>query len=175
MRTNQGSLKLTRFACFPQRQQGATLIVALVMLLLISLLAIGGMQGSILQERMSSNAHDGAISFQASEAALRQAETDLILGPLAIRLDAFDEARIPTPWTWDGANNPTFTGTGNVGGNVSAQPVYHHAYLADVPSNSIGTGDDVQIFERYEVTSRGQGGSPDAVSVLQSTVLLSPQ
>ena len=174
MRTNQGSLKLTRFACFPQSQQGATLIVALVMLLLISLLAIGGMQGSILQERMSSNAHDGAISFQASEAVLRQAETDLILGPLAIRLDAFDEARIPTPWTWDGANNPAFAGTGNVGGSVSAQPVYHHAYLADVPSNSIETGGG-QIFERYEVTSRGQGGSPDAVSVLQSTVLLSPQ
>jgi type IV pilus assembly protein PilX len=158
-----------------RRQEGATLIVALVMLLLISLLAIGGMQGSIMQERMASNAHDGAISFQASEAALRQAEADLISGPLAVRLNAFDEARIPTPWTWDGANNPAVTGTGNVGGNVSAQPVYHHAHLADVPSNSIGTGDDVQIFERYEVTSRGLGGSPDAVSVLQSTVLLSPQ
>jgi len=170
----QKPIQLNNFSPPPQQQQGATLIVALVMLLLISLLAVGGMQSSILQERMSSNAHDGAISFQASEAALRQAEADLILGPLAVRLNAFAEARILTPWTWDGANNPTPIGTGTVGGNVSAEPVYHLAYLADVPSNSIGT-DDVQIFERYEVTSRGQGGSPNAVNVLQSTVLLSPQ
>ncbi len=65
-------------------QKGATLVVALFMLLLISLLAVGGMQGSIMQERMASNAHDGAISFQASEAGLRQGEADLI-GSLASR------------------------------------------------------------------------------------------
>jgi len=81
---------------FPGQQQGATLIVALVMLLLISLLAIGGMQGSIMQERMASNAHDGALSFQASEAALRQAEDD-ILNSLPTRLTAFDEPLIATP------------------------------------------------------------------------------
>uniref|UniRef100_UPI003A927568 pilus assembly PilX family protein n=1 Tax=Marinobacter sp. TaxID=50741 RepID=UPI003A927568 len=77
----------------PKRQQGATLIVALVMLLLISLLAIGGMQGSIMQERMASNAHDGAISFQASEAALRQSEDD-IMATLATRQNAYTEALI---------------------------------------------------------------------------------
>ncbi|HAC29537.1 MAG TPA: hypothetical protein DCF82_17280, partial [Marinobacter hydrocarbonoclasticus] len=88
---------------FPGQQQGATLIVALVMLLLISLLAIGGMQGSIMQERMASNAHDGALSFQASEAALRQAEDD-ILNSLPTRLTAFDEPLIATPWLWDGTN-----------------------------------------------------------------------
>jgi len=59
-------------APFSATQRGATLVVALFMLLLISLLAVGGMQGSIMQERMASNAHDGAMSFQASEAGLRQ-------------------------------------------------------------------------------------------------------
>ena len=74
-----------------KRQRGATLIVALVMLLIISLLAIGGMQGSVMQERMASNAHDSAISFQASEATLRQSENDILNTP-GTRVTAFSEA-----------------------------------------------------------------------------------
>jgi type IV pilus assembly protein PilX len=174
MRTAQESLKLTKFADGPsQRQQGATLIIALVMLLLISLLAIGGMQGSVLQERMSSNAHDSAISFQAAEAALRQAEADLT-GALATRLAADDIDPLATPSDWDGAN-PASAGTGDAGGNVSGQPVYHHAYLASVGAASgveTGVGG---VFERFEVTSRGQGGTDEAITVLQSTVLLPPE
>ena len=150
-------------------QRGATLVVALFMLLLISLLAVGGMQGSIMQERMASNAHDGAISFQASEAGLRQGEADLI-GSLASRQTAFATNRLATPWDWDGAN-PAAAGTGDAGAGVSAQPVYHQARLADVCPIEPGQ----PCFERFEVTSRGQGGSPDAISVLQSTVLLPPE
>lgn len=169
MQTTRKTVALPKVDSLGQRQRGATLIVALVMLLLISLLAIGGMQGSVMQERMASNAHDGAISFQASEAGLRQAEADLI-GTLATRQAAFVTARLTTPWDWDGANPAAF-GTGDAGGNVSAQPVYHHARLADVCPIEPGQ----PCFERFEVTSRGQGGSPDAISVLQSTVLLAPQ
>lgn len=149
-------------------QRGATLIIALVMLLLISLLAIGGMQGSLMQERMASSAHDGAISFQASETALRQGEND-ILNTLATRLSAFGEAQLDTPWAWDG-NNPVSSGTGDAGPNVSAQPVYHLARLADVCPIEPGQ----PCFERYVATSRAQGGSDEAITVLRTTVLLPP-
>jgi len=169
MSTMNSSVRSTISGTPPSQQKGATLIVALVMLLLISLLAVGGMQGSIMQERMASNAHDGAISFQASEAGLRQAEVDLI-GTLATRQAAFTTARLNTPWNWNGTS-PAASGTGNAGTGVSAQPVYHHARLADVCPIEPGQ----PCFERFEVTSRGQGGSPDAISVLQSTVLLPPQ
>jgi type IV pilus assembly protein PilX len=169
MPTIDNSVRATTVGTSFKQQRGATLIVALVMLLLITLLAVGGMQGSIMQERMASNAHDGAISFQASEAGLRQAETDLI-GTLATRQTAFTAARINTPWNWNGTN-PTPSGTGEAGAGVSAQPIYHHARLADVCPIEPGQ----PCFERFEVTSRGQGGSPDAISVLQSTVLLPPQ
>jgi type IV pilus assembly protein PilX len=172
MKANERLTTPTGSSPHSNQQRGATLIVALVMLLLISLLAIGGMQGSVMQERMASNAQDGAISFQAAEAALRQAEANLI-GTPATRQAASTTSRLPTPWDWDGAN-PAIAGTGNAGGNVSAQPVYHLAELANVPSNSIDTGGNGNDFKRFEVTARGQGGSPDAVSVLQSTVLLAP-
>lgn len=151
------------------KQQGATLIVALVMLLLISLLAVGGMQSSILQERMSSNAHDGSIAFQASEAALRQAEADLI-NNLATRQTASGTARLAAPWDWDG-NNPASSGTGNVGTQVNSEPVFHQARLADI----CPIDPTEPCFERFLVTSRGEGGSPDAIAVIQSTVLLPPE
>ncbi|MCS5563411.1 PilX N-terminal domain-containing pilus assembly protein [Marinobacter sp.] len=150
-------------------QRGATLIVALVMLLLISLLAVGGMQSSILQERMASNAHDGSIAFQASEASLRQGETDLI-NNLATRQAASGTARLDSPWNWDG-NNPAASGNGNVGIQVDSEPVYHHARLADV----CPIDPTEPCFERFLVTSRGVGGSPDAIAVIQSTVLLPPE
>lgn len=166
--TQSGSLQngLTQS---PGRQHGATLIVALVMLLLISLLAIGGMQGSVMQERMASNAHDGAISFQAAETALRQAEND-ILNTLATRQAAYTEALIGSPWDWDG-NNPAASGAANAGPDVSAQPDYHLARLADVCPIEPGQ----PCFERYQTTTRAQGGSAEAISVLQSTVLLPPE
>ncbi|PFG09850.1 pilus assembly PilX family protein [Marinobacter sp. LV10MA510-1] len=161
-------VRLTQLAPLSRQQHGATLIVALVMLLLISLLAAGGMQGSILQERMASNAHDGAISFQASEAALRQGE-DNLMTTLTTRQTAYNEGLMGGPWAWDGAD-PAPSGVGNAGSNVSAQPAYHLAYLADVCPIEPGP-----CFERYLTTSRGQGGSDEAVTVLQSTVLLAPE
>lgn len=162
-------MKLIKSKTMPANQIGATLIVVLVMLLLISILAVGGMQGSILQERMASNAQDQAISFQASETALRQGENNL-LNSLNARQSAQVEDRLTTPWNWDG-NAPAASGSGVVGIQVSAEPVFHQAWLADVCSI-----DPTQpCFERFTVTSRGQGGSVQAISVLQSTVLLPPE
>ncbi len=169
MKAGQKPVTPPRHSLLAQRQKGATLIVALVMLLLISLLAIGGMQGSIMQERMASNAHDGAISFQASEAALRQSEDD-IMTTLATRQNAYTEALLASPWGWDGAN-PAPSGTGVAGPDVNAQPVYHLARLADVCPIEPGQ----PCFERYLSTSRALGGSDQAITVLQSTVLLAPE
>ncbi len=71
---------------------------------------------------------------------------------------------------WDG-NNPARSGTGVAGPDVSAQPAYHLARLADVCPIEPGQ----PCFERYLATSRAQGGSDEAVTVLQSTVLLPPE
>lgn len=55
-------------------EKGSALLVSLVMLLLITLVAVGSMQGTILQERMTANLRDRDLAFQAAEAALREAE-----------------------------------------------------------------------------------------------------
>jgi len=58
----------------PGQQNGAVLIVTLVMLLLMTLLAIGSMRGTVLQERMAGNLRDEHLAFQAAEMAQREAE-----------------------------------------------------------------------------------------------------
>jgi len=61
----------------PRKQRGAILVVALIMLLLLTLIGIGSMQGTTLQERMAGNMRDEGLAFQAAETALRQGEATL--------------------------------------------------------------------------------------------------
>ena len=60
---------------FPgDRQRGAVLVIALIMLLLLTLVGIAGMRDTQLQEKMAGGTEDRAIAFQAAEAALSEAE-----------------------------------------------------------------------------------------------------
>lgn len=56
-------------------QGGAILIVALVMLLLLTIIGLSSIRGTTMQERMAGNARDESLAFQASETAMRQAES----------------------------------------------------------------------------------------------------
>jgi type IV pilus assembly protein PilX len=57
-----------------RRQQGAALIITMILLMTVTLLAITGLRGANQQERMSANAYDRDLAFQAAEAALRAGE-----------------------------------------------------------------------------------------------------
>lgn len=67
----------------PKRSAGAALVVALVLLLLITLLGLSGLRTGQMEERMSANALDRALAFQAAEAALRTAEDTIPAARLA--------------------------------------------------------------------------------------------
>jgi type IV pilus assembly protein PilX len=58
-------------------QQGAVLIVSLVLLLILTIVGISGMKMTSLEERMSGNYKDNEMAFQAAEAALVEAENFL--------------------------------------------------------------------------------------------------
>ena len=70
--------------------QGFSLLVILMMVLVLSLLALGAMNSAIVQERMVGNARDRAVALQAAEAALRDAEADIEANPDAA--SGFSEA-----------------------------------------------------------------------------------
>lgn len=89
-------------------QQGTALLMSLVMLLVLSLLAISGMQGSLLQERMASAQREGAIALEVAESGSRDAERWIERNLVTLNdfdgsgwlYDASDEAtRAPSPFS----------------------------------------------------------------------------
>lgn len=56
------------------RQNGVALIMSLVMLLILTILGVSSVQTTSLQERMSRNATDANMAFQAAESAVEEAE-----------------------------------------------------------------------------------------------------
>lgn len=58
-------------------QSGASLIIVLLILVVVSLLGVGGAQIAIMSERGARNDRDQQVAWQAAEAALLDAEFDL--------------------------------------------------------------------------------------------------
>jgi len=61
-------------------QRGFSLIVVLLLLVVATVLGVGAAQVSLVNERSARNDRDAEVAFQAAEAALVDAETD-VLGP----------------------------------------------------------------------------------------------
>lgn len=55
-------------------QRGATLVVALILLLVMALMASTALQSNVLQSRMAANMQDETIAFEAAEAVLLYSE-----------------------------------------------------------------------------------------------------
>ncbi len=61
----------------PAPTAGFSLLAILLLMLVLSMLTMGAMNSSIVQERMVGNARDRHVALQAAEAALRDAEADI--------------------------------------------------------------------------------------------------
>ena len=66
----------------PRHERGASLIVVMIILTVVSMLGIAGIQISSMSERSARNDRDYQIAWQSAEAALIDAEFD-IFGPVA--------------------------------------------------------------------------------------------
>lgn len=71
------------------RQEGASLIMVMMILIIVSLLGISAAQIGLMSERGARNDRDMQIAWQAAEAALIDAEFDMT-GAAATRKDLFD-------------------------------------------------------------------------------------
>jgi len=71
---------------FVRRESGATLVIALIILLVMSVIGVANMQNSTMQERMAANARQKTVARYAAESALGAAEAVLrgIRSPEAI-------------------------------------------------------------------------------------------
>lgn len=60
-----------------RKQQGVVLLVGLIFLIIMTLIGVTGMQSTVIEQRMSTNAQDRSLAFEAAEAALRAAENTI--------------------------------------------------------------------------------------------------
>ena len=59
------------------KQQGISLVIVMIFLVILSILGVTAMQTSTLSSKVARNQLDRTLAFQAAEAALRDAELDL--------------------------------------------------------------------------------------------------
>lgn len=181
----------TRTYLMPRpRQNGAVLIVGLLLLMVLTILVLSAMNQSVLEERMAGNLHSRARAFQAAEATLRDAEAHLTTLNLA-PFDPFNPSAFPAACAnglcqsapasplWDNlsaadwANDAVTRRYGSVTGaaalaGVSAQPRYVIEYQGTDQPISPGQPCNVQLL----VTVRGTGSTANAVVFLQTVYRL---
>ncbi len=170
------------------RNQGAALIVSLVLLTLVTLLGVAGIRTVSLEENMAGHSFDRNLALQAAEAALREAEK-------------YAEANKPTPTYSDTDNTcPTspsainncdangvcpppdkdctprwrasgFTGWKSATVSLSAlagTPQYFIEYLGSTFPCSDGGSSDPKNCKRYRITARSNPGTGRASVMVQS-------
>lgn len=162
------------------KQQGTTLAVSLIMLLLLTLLAVTGMRTTTFEEKMSNNMRDRDTAFQAAESALLEGETfvnNLLAEPIptltcspqpcVINYDATRYLEDQSEAWWL-ANSALFSSA--TLSQVNSQPRYvieFYRFVADSPEvgNSVPSG-----THYYRVSARGTGVTDDSITILQTTV-----
>lgn len=154
---------MSRLQMSIDRQRGVALLMSLVILLVLSILAASSMQGSIMQERMSTNSREGALALEAAEAGLREVESTISNLPDLSNFGNADGTGHRPGWyhigyapvvfdddTWDGQGNEVLAAT-PVGGIT---PLYFVEYRGLVSLNIGGSAGSVR-----NLNYQGRGGT----------------
>jgi len=132
-----------------RKQKGVVLLLSLVILLVLSLLAVSGMQGSIMQERMSTAQRDGMFALEIAETAMIEAETVLDnltgladFGTVTGFYDGTDPAiSLPDPfdsdtWKLDASSDPVNAIKGTAVDGI--EPLFMFEYKGKVVVDPLG-------------------------------------
>ncbi|WP_444895255.1 PilX N-terminal domain-containing pilus assembly protein [Microbulbifer sp. ANSA003] len=171
-----------------QQQGGATLLVGLIILLLMTFIGLAAIRGSGMQELMAGNMRDRQLAFQAAEAALRVAEVRLVEDFDRSISQLYDGTNVGYVEEMDGSSATEFwldydwdsvsVSTDLELSGVASQPVYvvERFKGAKWNANDGGCIDQACLAgeeppEYYRITSRGVGGSDSTVVILQSNAV----
>ena len=177
-----------------QRQRGAVLITALLILLLLTVFGVSTMDNNILEERMAGNMRDRNLAFQKAEAAIRACEAYIAAntnlpnvstdGSTSIwRLgtpDAVTTNNLPwwnewgdTEWADNTPANAVIQLGDTVNGitvgtalGIAPEPACVIEKLPEDEGPVIGPLAEENIY--LQVTARGVGGNNSTVVLLQS-------
>jgi type IV pilus assembly protein PilX len=161
------------------QQKGAVLIVSIIILLVLTLINVTAMQTTSLEEKMAGNMRNKNLAFQAAEAALRAGEGYLS----SATLDPFNDSNgLYQPSTgseqrWEmvdwytPADVRTYDEDSDGGdlNDLASMPTYIIEELSvDTETSGSLEAGTLKEGKLYRVTSRGMGGTANAVVMLQS-------
>lgn len=156
-----------------RRQNGAVLIIGLILLVVMAMIGMTGMQTTTQQERMAGNLRDRNAGFQSAETALRAGESEVKTGIVTgLGNGYYDSSEgVPAPTDGELADDSFWTvGNSKVVAAVhgtAAPPSYKIEKRPPVREDmEAGAAKTKEIFK---VTARGVGASASAVVVVQST------
>ncbi|KAA8982440.1 PilX N-terminal domain-containing pilus assembly protein [Halospina sp. K52047b] len=132
---------------YRQQEYGSALLLALILLLVLSLLAISGMEGSLMQERMSTAQREGVMALEIAESGAQDAET--WIEEDVVTLTEFDGS--------DGLYDATEDG--------EQSPDPHSADIWASDSTQTRTADSVEgVTPRYFIEYMGEGFAPEELT-----------
>ncbi|MFB9157675.1 pilus assembly PilX family protein [Chromobacterium violaceum] len=164
------------------RPRGFTLIAALMMLIVITIIGIALMRSSGLLGKLAGNTREKGRAFEAAEATLQYAEWWLnqsgnaggavncsntaLQSTLQVCNNALSNPSSTTSWSNAGYsyNPPFMTASTNGGSQTYYRPP--QLYIQYLGLNAAGSG------AIYQLTAIGYGGNAASVAVLQSTYTL---
>lgn len=170
------------------KQEGAALVVALVFLLILTILGVGALNTTVLQEKMAGNTKEKNTAFQAAESALIVAENWMheqvskpVFPLLASGLypGSSGGTSVLASVDWSGTTNLVVypnTPTDSVSGGLSmvtSQPKYIIEDLGEVPEEGgskvlpgayKGKGNTI-----VRITASGTGATNAGRAIVQST------
>jgi len=176
-------------------QRGLSLVVTLVMLVGITMLGLAAIGGTVMQEKIAGNTRDMNLAFQAVEAGLRDAESDIsqnITGSSTFTSACSHglctpASTWPTPtsaplWTlinWNGGTvraYGAYTGAVALSPGLAAPPLYVIEKLSNQQPGQgdalgIGLAPNAAAGTYYRATVYATGGRPDTHVVAQSIYL----
>lgn len=133
------------------RQQGATLVVGLVLLLLVTLIGVTAMQGTTVQQKMATNVQFNESAFQAAEDSVRTVTQEARsrrtppAGSGNILVDSLSSA--------PGTTIQRTASNANKGTTSTASVAYAGATSA--AGYSLGAGSGNFVFHRFRITATG--------------------
>lgn len=156
-----------------RKHQGSVLILALILLIMLTLMAVTEMSIHTVETRVATNSADQQIAFQTAEGAINEATTNLLSGQYSstsflnntngLYLFNPDNAPLWTTidWTSSSATIKSFKGSSNT-------PA---AYIIEQLPSIIQGGQNINSpAQVFRITARGVGASGNAVVILQTTV-----
>jgi type IV pilus assembly protein PilX len=168
---------------FVNKQQGAVLIVGLIIMLLLTIIGLAAVRSSGMQELMAGNMRDRNLAFQAAEAGLREAEAEAAKCKVFDGTKAcYEDLNSTTPvQTWSEQNWKDKSAVATVTLDLSKSPRFIIEKIKEEAAVAGSSGGCVELDPScaesgsaksrfFRVTSLGYGGTENSQVILQTTI-----